>query len=221
MAYFTKDYLDFFKELAANNHRDWFTANKKRYENSVKKPFNNFVQEMIDRMQAVDNRVLITPKDAIFRINRDIRFSADKTPYKTFMAAVVSPGGRKDTSKLGLYFQFGPEDARIYSGAYSLDKNQLLAVRGAIAQDLDAFDELINAPDFKKKFGTIHGDEHKRLPKEFQEPAEKQPLLYKKSFYYFAKFPPETILQDNLPETLMDYYQTAMPLGLFFEQAMN
>ena len=96
MAYFTQDFIDFFQELSANNHREWFHANKKRYEQQVKVPFQSFVQLMIDRVQEVDRNVVLTPKDAIFRINRDIRFSADKTPYKTNVSAIISSGGKKD-----------------------------------------------------------------------------------------------------------------------------
>ena len=221
MAYFTSDFIEFFKELSANNHRDWFQANKKRYENSVKKPFNAFVQVMIDRMQADDHRVVITPRDAIFRINRDIRFSADKTPYKTHMSAVISAGGKKSKSKPGVYVQFGAEDARIYSGAYELDKHQLYAVREKIAANPDSFAQLLADKAFAEKFGAIHGDEHKRLPKEFQEAAKQQPLIYKKSFYYFAALPPEFILEENLPELVMEYYFAGKPLGAFFADAMG
>lgn len=221
MSYFTSEFISFFRDLAANNNRDWFLDNKKRYENSVKKPFNTFVEVLIDRMQAVEPDVAITPKDAIFRINRDIRFSADKTPYKTHMAAIVSSGGKKNKTKPGIYLQFGAEDARVYGGAHMLDKNQLQSIREAIASNLGTFNSLLNAPDFKKKFGTIHGEEHKRLPKEFQEAAEKQPLLYKKSFYYFTQFDPEIILREDLPNYLMDYYLAGKPLGDFFAKAMG
>ena len=221
MAYFTVDFIDYFKELSANNNREWFNDNKKRYENSVKKPFNAFVQEMIDQMQADDHRVVITPRDAIFRINRDIRFSADKTPYKTHMSAVISAGGKKSKSKPGVYVQFGAEDARIYSGAYELDKTQLYAVRETIAANPDTFAQLLEDKAFKKKFGAVHGAEHKRLPKEFQEAAEKQPLIYKKSFYYFDTLSPEFILKKNLPELVMDYYFAGKPLGEFFANAMG
>lgn len=222
MAFFTQDYLDFFRELTENNQREWFHANKKRYENAVKKPFNAFVQHMIDRVHAVDNRVIITPKDAIFRINRDIRFSADKTPYKTHMSAIVSAAGKKEKSvPNGMYFQFSGADARIYGGAYMLDKNQLQAVREGIASDLSGFEKLIKAKDFTEKFGSLQGDEHKRLPKEFKEVAEKQPLLFKKSFYYFATFPAEAILSDDLPDLLMEYYEAGRPVSEFFAQAMQ
>ena len=222
MAYFTQDFIDFFSELSANNNRDWFHANKSRYEKNVKNPFHDFVQHMIDRVHAVDKTVVITPKDAIFRINRDIRFSADKTPYKTHMSAIVSSGGKKHkTVPNGMYFQFGPEDDRIYGGAYMLDKNQLQLVREGIASDLSGFEKLIKAKPFAKKFGELHGDEHKRLPKEFQEAAEKQPLLYKKSFYFFAKFEAETILRDDLPDLLMDYYRAGRTVSEFFASAMQ
>ncbi|HNR54889.1 MAG TPA: DUF2461 family protein, partial [Flavobacteriales bacterium] len=82
MAWFTNDFNDFFKDLAKNNNKEWFDANRKRYEASVKEPFTAFVAEAIKRIGKHDKAVRIEPKEAIFRINRDIRFSKDKTPYK-------------------------------------------------------------------------------------------------------------------------------------------
>ena len=95
MPYFEKDFLEFFKELEKNNNKDWFDANRKRYEKVIKDPFKAFVQKMIDRMHELDSSVIIQPKDCIFRINRDIRFSKDKTPYKSNVSAVVGVGGKK------------------------------------------------------------------------------------------------------------------------------
>ena len=222
MAYFTQDFIDFFKELTDNNQREWFHANKKRYETSVKKPFQSFVQLMIDRVQEVDKTVVIAPKDAIFRINRDIRFSADKTPYKTNVSAIVSSGGKKHKDvPNGMYFEFGADRASIYGGAYMLDKNQLQLVREGIASDLSGFEKLIKEKDFDTKFGGLHGDEHKRLPKEFKEVGEKQPLIYKKSFYFFHKFDPKIILRKDLPDVLMEYYLAGKPVSDFFAQAMR
>src|SRR5690606_31023698 len=89
--YFDKDYLDFFKELAANNNRDWFHANKKRYENSVKKPFATFVTDTISKVKdEYDSKLDLEVKNSVFRINRDIRFSNDKSPYKLHSAAIIS-----------------------------------------------------------------------------------------------------------------------------------
>ena len=219
MAYFTKDVLKFLKDLDKNNNRDWFNANKDRYVEHIKEPFEAFIQVMIDEMQKLDRNVLITPKDAIFRIYRDTRFSKDKTPYKTYISAIVSRGGRKNRSSPGVYLQFSAEDAKIYSGAYELDKNGLQNVREGIASNLKEFDKLINDKKFKNKFGEVQGEKNKRIPKEFQEVAKEQPLIANKQFYYFAKFEPEFILDPKLPKKLMDYYKVAQPLGNFLWNA--
>ena len=95
--YFSPDFLQFFKELAANNHKEWFDENRKRYETVVKKPFEVFVQHAIDEMAKLDPRLSeLDPKKCIFRINRDIRFSKDKAPYKLNRSAAISVGGRND-----------------------------------------------------------------------------------------------------------------------------
>ncbi len=221
MSYFTNDFLDFFKELAANNNKDWFDANRKRYETSVKAPFKAFVQEMIDRVAKVDPTVSIEPRDAIFRINRDIRFSKDKTPYKTHVAAIVSPGGKKDKTTPGMYIQLGPEDLRFYGGAHMLDKEQLYNVRNYIMQHLDEFNKVITAKKFKDTFGEIHGEKNKKLPKEFQATAEQQPLLFNKAFYYFAKMAPETVTDPKLADLFMQQYKTSEPVKDFLTQALQ
>ncbi len=220
MSYFNQEYIDFFKELAANNNRDWFQANKKRYEKHVKEPFKAFVEEMIKRMKAEDPAITMEAKDSIFRINRDIRFSADKSPYKLHMSAMISAGGKQNKSIPGIYFQFDTEHARIYSGSHMLEKDMLEKVRNHIANNLGTFEKLINDKTFTSKFGEIHGEKNKRLPKELQDAAEKQPLLFNKSFYYFDKLPPDTIFQDDLPDILMSYYEAGKPLKEFLSEPL-
>jgi uncharacterized protein (TIGR02453 family) len=115
--FFTEDYRRFFMELAANNHKDWFDVNRKRYELSVKEPFQKFVQHLIVEFIKLDPSFSdLTPKDCIFRINRDIRFSPDKTPYKLYCSAVISPGGKKSRSLSGVYVELTPEHIRVYGG---------------------------------------------------------------------------------------------------------
>ncbi|MEK7254760.1 MAG: DUF2461 family protein, partial [Bacteroidota bacterium] len=99
------------------------------------------------------------------------------------------------------------------------EKEDLQAIRNAIAADLTGFDKLINNPIFKEKFGEIKGEENKRLPADLLEAAEKQPLIYKKSFYFFHAFPPETILRDDLPELCMEYYLAGKQVGDFLGRA--
>jgi uncharacterized protein (TIGR02453 family) len=221
MSYFNQDFLDFFKELAKNNNRDWFNKNKQRYELSVKKPFEEFTEEMIHRIGGEEDEIRITPKEAIFRIYRDVRFSKDKAPYKTHASAVISPKGRKDFSVPGWYIQLSAEDARFYSGMHVMEKDQLQKFREYLAANPDEFESLLKEKDFKKYFGKIYGEQHKRLPKEFKEVAEKQPLIANKQFYYFAKFEPEKILSRTFTDLLMKCYYASRNMNNFIKDGLE
>ncbi len=221
MQYFTKEFIKFFKDLEKNNDREWFHANKKRYEEHVKTPFFDFIEVMIDKMQAIDATIVITPKDAIFRIHRDVRFSKDKSPYKVQVSAIISKGGRKDMSTPGIYIQANHKEFGIYSGAYKPDKNQLQGIREAIASDLSGFKKLTKAKSFINKFGAIQGEQNKRIPKEFQEALEEQPLIANKQFYYVANLSNEVILDPKLPKIVMDHYKAALPMSNFLSEAMG
>lgn len=220
MAYFTQDYIDFFKELAANNNKDWFHANKKRYEKSVKEPFEAFVEELIARTAKIDKRFEADPKKAMFRIYRDVRFSKDKTPYKMHMSAVVAPGGRKEGMGIpGMYVQLGAEDVRFYSGLYSPEKDVLYQVREYIAKHSNQLDKLVNDADFKKRFGELRGEKNKIIPKEFKATAAKQPFIFNKQFYFFASLPTKTMLQDDFCDVLMDYFDASQPMRKYLTKA--
>lgn len=221
MAWFTDDYNAFFKELEANNNREWFTENKKRYEKHVKKPFELFIGDMILRMQEFDPACQIQPKDAIFRIYRDVRFSKDKTPYKTRMAAVVSKGGRKDTTLEGIYLELGNRHVRVYGGVYQPDKEQLFKIRQEILYNQKDFDRLINAPKFKDTFGEIQGERNKRLPPEFAEIQEKQPLIANKQFYYFANLNPDLLTKESLIDKVFEAYEASKDVRTFLHAPLN
>ncbi len=156
MSFFSEDYLLFFQELAANNHKEWFDANRKRYETSVKEPFKAFTQHLIDELAKKEPVFKdLKASDCIFRINRDIRFSKDKTPYKTMCSAVISPQGKKSSSIHGIYFELGPEHLRAYGGVYEIAKEELAALREGIADNLDEFKQLYTSTDFTKLYGYI------------------------------------------------------------------
>ena len=221
MTYFTPDFLEFFKELAANNNKDWFDENRKRYHENIKKPFEDFVTAVINEMRKTDKELNVTYKDCIFRINRDIRFSKDKSPYKLNRSAAISRGGRKDHTTPGLYFEITPEHVRVYTGIYGMDKNQLQEVREEIAENLTKFNKLINEKKFKESYGEIHGEKNARIPKEFQEAGEKQPLIYNKQFYVYTSFPPEIIFEEGLEKKLVDAYTIAKPLADFLHKPIQ
>ncbi|MEM1327238.1 MAG: DUF2461 domain-containing protein [Bacteroidota bacterium] len=222
MAFFTPDFIQFFQELRANNNRDWFNDNKKRYIAVVKEPFEQYIAAIIERAQIIDPDILITPKDAIFRIYRDTRFSKDKTPYKLHASAAVAKGGRKDMVSPGIYMQFSDQVIEFYSGIYRPDSKQLQRIREHIAVNLEAFESLMNRPEFVTYFeGKIHGERNKRIPKEFVEIAERQDLIYQKQFYYYHSLPADTMLQDDLLDLTMAHFEAARPMSQFFEAALT
>jgi uncharacterized protein (TIGR02453 family) len=222
MSYFSQGYLDFFMELAANNHKDWFDLHRNRYENHVKKPFAAFTQILIDQL-AVQHPAFqgLLAKDCIFRINRDIRFSKDKTPYKLMCSAVVSPEGKKSTAINGIYFELTPEHVRVYGGVYEIGKDELQELREGIAAHVQEFNSLVSQSEFVQFFGEIHGEKNKVIPSEFKEAAAKQPLLYNKQFYFYATFPASLTLQENLLEVLLEAYRIGQPLEAFFNQFIH
>ena len=221
MSYFTQDFIQFFKDLAANNNKEWFDLNRKRYEKEVKVPFNNFIGDLITRISKDDPSISIQPKDAIFRINRDIRFSNDKTPYKTMVSAIITKGGKKDKTSPGLYIELTPEHVRVYGGVYMADKDQLYDIRAHIAENMDAFQKALNDKEFKSKYGEIRGEKNKVIPSELKDSAEKEPLIYNKQFYYFGEMKPDVILKDDLIEKVFEYYMAAKGIREFLSKAIE
>ncbi len=223
MAFFTREYVDYFKKLARNNKREWFHAHKKHYEQHVKAPFNEFVAEMIDRISVLDPEIDLEPREAIFRIARDIRFSKDKTPYKTHMAAVITPAGRQDVQYPGLYFYFGATGVGIGGGVYKPDKENLYRIRQAIKRDGKKLERALKAKAFRDLFGgELRGEQNKRIPKEFAEAAERFPFIANKQFFYFAEYSdPAVVLRKDLAGFVLRHYRTGMKVNEFLKAAMS
>lgn len=222
----SSDFLQFLYELSQNNNRDWFEKNKKRYEATVKKPFEATVAAIIEKvLQMEPSYGPITPKDCIFRIYRDTRFSKDKTPYKTHVSASFTPKNIKSTSDAisfpGYYMQIEFGSVWMGGGAYFLDKEPLRKVRTAIAQDPDAFHDLLNDKDFKEKYGEIQGERNKVLPPEFKEAAKSEPLLANKQFYYMMEVDPDNALRADFPDFVAEYFRAGKPLNDYFRNAIG
>ena len=215
MAWFSPDFNRFFIELAANNNKDWFDLNRERYFREVKLPFERFVAEMIQRVAKVDPKVRIEPKEAIFRINRDVRFSKEKAPYKLNRSALISAAGKKDMNASGIYFELGPEHVTVYGGAYRPEKDELQRIRTRIAGNLKRFKTLQQDEQFVKYFGSVEGEVNKRLPPELREAAAKEPLLFNKQFYYGAELSPKLVTSPKLPDLLMEHYAAMAPMNAF------
>lgn len=216
--------LQFLYELSQNNNRDWFEKNKKRYESEVKKPFEATVAALIGRIRQFDPAFgELQPKDCIFRIYRDTRFSADKTPYKTHLGASFSPKGKRtaeDMANPGYYLHIEFGNLMLGGGAYAVDKTYLQHIRSAIVQDSEQFRSLIEAPEFAGKFGEIRGEKNKVMPPEFKEAAKKEPLLLNKQFYYMAELDPENVLRADFVDFVADYFKAGKALNDYLRSVM-
>lgn len=155
MIYFTKDTLDFLKKLAENNNTTWFNNNKQLFEECVKAPFQNFVEDSSQELEKSENCQMASTKDCIFRLSRDVLFSEDKSPYKTFVSALISRFGRQNRAYPGLYIQISAEEVILYSGSHNLTPAQLKTVRQKIYDEPKRFKEIISDKEFVKVFGEI------------------------------------------------------------------
>lgn len=219
-SYFTSEFIAFFKELEANNYKEWFDANKIRYDHVAKKPFAKLVDELIEELRKTEPEIAVEAKDCIFRINRDVRFSKDKTPYKTQVSAHISPMGRKDMLNPGLYLEITAHGVGIYGGIYMPDREHLTDIRWHIVHNLDAFQKAITHPEFVKTFGAIQGEKNKKLDAAFAEAAAKEPLLYNKQYYYHAQLPPSLITSPKLKLEIIKAHHAALPVREFLREAL-
>lgn len=222
MAHFNADFLDFFKELSANNTKDWMDIHRKRYEQEVKEPFKKFVSLVLNRFSEIDkNFNEVEASDCIFRMNRDVRFAKDKSPYKLMSSAVISTGGKKGKELNGVYLELGPEHVRVYGGIYEIDKEDLMYLREGIANSLDEFETLIASKDFREMYGVIRGEKNKKVPKELKDAAQKQELVLNKQFYFYTEFSAETVLNSDLDQLVLDCYLVARPLEMYFSKLLK
>lgn len=189
---FTEAYYEFFIGLTANNNKTWFDAHRTEYEQEVKALFQHFVGSVLEKVTAIDGRFgSLQPKDCIFRINKDIRFSKDKSPYKLHCSAAVQLGGRKQMSAGGMYLEFGPDLCAIYSGVYLPEREELRKIRERIAADPMGFERVIQEPRFVKAFGSVSGERNKRIDADLMLASATQPLILNKQFYVRHVVEPE------------------------------
>ncbi len=220
MAYFTKAFIKFFKDLEINNNRDWFLANKPIYLKEVKEPMESFITDLIVQILHDDNSITQTAKEAIFRINRDVRFSNDKSPYKAHTSAAISAGGKKDFVRPGIYVELSNNGIGIYGGIYQPERENLQKIREYIATNLSEFADLIKEPDFVKYYGTIQGEQNKKVSKDFAEVILEQPLILNKQFYYFTRIEKSVLTADNLLDEVMERYYAAKNIKNFLTEAV-
>ena len=211
-----KSTLDYLKTISKNNNRDWFLENKLKY-NEARGNFETFVHELINEIIIFEPLLKgLEVKSCVYRFNRDIRFSNDKSPYKTHFGAFIVRGGKKNGDKLaGYYFHIEPGKSIIAGGAYMPPAPWLSAIREKIDDDPSGIREIIHNKDFVKYFGKIDGERLKKAPKGYPSDHPDIELLKMKSYLVFNEVKDSFAISNELFKHTISVFKAMKPLNDF------
>lgn len=212
--------LRFLSDLSENNDRDWFHKNKKRYD-EAKKDVENFAGELLVRLAKLNKGLSgLKPKDCMFRIFRDVRFSSNKEPYKTHFGVVLSEGGRK--SKLaGFYIQIDPAQSFIAGGCWMPEAADLKKIRQEIDYNLPQLKKILNSKSFKNEFGEMEDNRLKSVPRGYDKENPAIDYLRLTSFVVVKQLPKKVITGGALMDSCVKSYKTMLPFMDFLNAPLK
>ena len=216
--------LRFLKNLKKNNNKPWFDTNRKLYE-AAKVDFAGFIQSVINKQGQKDATIKdLIAKDSMFRINRDIRFSKDKSPYKTNFGASINKGGRKAFDAAGYYFHLEPGNSFVGGGIYMPMPEHLKKVRQEIDYNLKDFKKILSAKKFKTVYGDIsRGDEFSlsRVPKGYEPDNPAAEYLKLKSYIAMTRISDADLTSSNLLKKTVAAFEALHPLITFLNHSFS
>ena len=216
--------LQFLKQLAKNNNKEWFDANRKKYD-AAKADHIQSVQKIIDEFSTTDITLSsLTAKDCLFRINRDIRFSKDKSPYKTNFGAYINANGKKSMNA-GYYLHIQPGESFVGGGMYQPDADALKKIRQEIDYNFDAFKNIINSKKFKAVYTkgiSKDGDVSlSRPPKGYDENNPAIEFIKLKSIIAMTPLTDAQITDKKFASTVVKAFEALHPLIVFLNNALE
>lgn len=219
-----KNIISFLKNLKANNNREWFGEHKSEYE-IAKNEFEKLGNELILKIAELDSEIgKVNIKDCVFRIFRDIRFSHDKTPYKTHFGLYIAyPDGRK-SERGGYYLHIDPnENCFLAAGIWSPLPPMLKALRRSVFENYDELEEIIREPDFYKYFGNsfYQEDKLKKLPAGFPADFKDPEILKLKHYLVSSDLSIEQVLRDDFIDYASQLAKTAYPFVQFLNYTVD
>jgi uncharacterized protein (TIGR02453 family) len=214
-----KEILDFLKELEANNTREWFEVNRTRYEN-LRKQFMTFTGMLINEIRKFDDELPpLNPKDCLFRIYRDIRFSNDKSPYKTNFGTYLARGGFK-AGFAGYYFHISPEECFQSGGIYMPPPEHLNAIRQEIYYRPEEYLKIVNDKKFKAIYTDSYFDSLKTPPKGYPKDWEYIDLLKPRNYAFGHQIDPSELNSPDLLEKTIENFKIIAPLNRYLNRAI-
>jgi uncharacterized protein (TIGR02453 family) len=215
--------IRFLSDLKENNNKPWFDAHRAQYE-AAKIDFQNFIQLVIDDLQRTDTTITGTvARECLFRINRDVRFSNDKTPYKSNMGASMKRGGKKSPFA-GYYFHIEPGESFIGGGLWMPEAEAVKKVRQEIDYNRDEFYGLVTGKEFKKIYADLYKGKDVSLataPKGYEKDNPALPYLKLKSFIAQTSVSDEDLSKASLHKKTVDAFKTLHPFLCFINRALD
>lgn len=213
----------YLKKLARNNNKEWFDSHRTEYD-AVKKNFELVVQEVVDRHSRVDTDLAgLEARKCIFRINRDVRFSKDKTPYKTNLGASMSRGGKKSVYA-DYYMHIEPGKSFVGGGVWMPEAADLKKARQEIDYCWEEFKRIVTAPAFKKHYGTLYrsdGVEMTRVPQGFEKDNPAASFLKLKHIIGIHEIPDAVVTSPAFIKKVLVAYKALMPMVKFLNRALE
>ena len=204
MSKINPDVITFYKELSENNTREWFEPQKKRFK-SLELEIKQYAEEIKNNLNETDE----IEHAKIFRIYRDVRFSKNKTPFKTHFG--ISFYRKKPDLRGGYYIHISPGDSFIATGFWNPDKDDLYRIRKEMEVDAKEFREIINKDEFKFHWGNLQGEEVKTAPKGFSKEHPDIDIIRKKQFLFIKKFTDKDVLARNFSEQIITKFKAIRP----------
>lgn len=214
--------IDFLKKIKSNNNKEWFDKNKEKYL-AAKEEFEAVVEKIIKAVHKSDKKISaeMKGKDCTFRIYKDVRFSKDKTPYKTNMGASINPGGKKSLVA-GYYLHVEPGGSSFLAGGVYMPEPQLLsAIRQEIDYNAAPLLKILNSASFKKYFkGFDDEGKLKTAPKGFEKDHPQLEFLKNKHFVVSHKLSDKQLLDKNFPDQVALGFKAMQPLLEYLREAV-
>lgn len=216
-----KQILNFLADLAANNNREWFAAHKSEYE-ACRKTFEDFTARYIERLTDIEPEIAgLTPKDCIWRIYKDIRFSADKRPFKEWMGTYPAIHGGKKSRYGGYYVHLQPGHCMFAAGIWCPDKDLLLALRNEMLNNYDEVEEIMAQDSWKKYFTDFSTDwSLKRVPMGFPADFVHADWLKLKAYTFAAPLTDEQVCSPDFLDLVVDMSRSAKPMNDFLNYSV-
>ena len=215
--------LNFLTQLRANNRKDWFDDHRQQYD-GAKADVITLLTDVLAGLERIDPAIAesqLAVKSCLFRINRDVRFSTDKSPYKSNFGAWFNSGGKKSSSA-GYYVNIAPNHSFVAGGMYQLEPALLTTVRQEIDYNFAGFAEVLKAPTFKKRYGGLAMDESLvRPPKGYEADNPAIDYLKLKRFTASCELTSDDVASDNLSRVIVDACAGLLPLVTFLNRALT